>query len=388
MAKHVEGRLKDRQIRNAKGPARLLDGAGLYLTITESGARSWVLRVTVNGRQVMRGLGGYPDVGLAEARDKARMLRAALKEGRDVRAQHLKIAPGKLTFEQAFDEMWAVRKRKLANPKAAQQWPNTMRDYVFPHIGQMSVADVTPADILRILDLIWDDKPETARRVLQRLEVTFKSAILRGHREKASPCLGISGELGQAREPVKHHRSMPLADVPAFIERLRAWPKVKPISKLALEFITLTACRSGEVRRAEWSEIDLTSATWTIPAQRMKSRRVHRVPLCDRAVEILEEARIWQRADWLFPNPSTGEPLSDSGLTKLLRDAGLDVTVHGFRATFKTWADETGIRDLLSELSLAHVDPNRVRDAYRRSDLLEERREVMAKWSKIVLPEA
>jgi integrase len=264
-----------------------------------------------------------------------------------------------------------------------------MRDYVYPHIGDKAVADVTAGDIVAVLRPIWFEKPETAKRVLQRVEAVFKSAILHGYRKLASPCVGVAQELGTRHRKVANHRALPYAQVPDFLARLRAtnsWPA----TRLAFEWLVLTATRSGETRLARWAEIDEQAALWTIPAERMKAKRPHSVPLSPRCLEILQALRpVYPHGpdDLMFPSMKSGAPLSDMTLTKVLRDMGLadSATVHGMRSSFKVWCAEVAkVRDEVSEAALAHVIPEKVRAAYLRTDFLEERRPLMQAWAQFV----
>jgi integrase len=287
-----------------------------------------------------------------------------------------------VTFRAAFDAYFEAKRKSLSNKKHAEQWRSTMTTYVFPTLGRRAVADIGADDVLGVLSPIWLAKPETAKRVLQRMEAVFKSAILRGHRERASPCVGVAQELGTRHRKPINHRALPYADVPAFVADLRAGKRSS--ARLALEWLILTATRSGETRLATWNEINEKAALWTIPASRMKARREHVVPLSARCLAILREARaLHPGATLVFPGRNPDAPLSDMTLTKILRDMGYAdrATVHGFRSTFKVWCAEVAkVRDEVSEAALAHVIPEKVRAAYLRTDFLDERRDLMAKW--------
>jgi len=317
-------------------------------------------------------------------------MRQAAKDGIDIRKDQRRISKAKgVSFTKAFEDFFAIRKQHLSNGKHVQQWQNTMRDYVFPTIGKRPVADITAGEVIDVLKPIWFEKPETASRVLQRINATFDSAILRGTREKANPCVGISQELGTVHREARHHKALPWRDVPAFVRSLRG-SSASEITRLLFEFLVLTAARSGEARGALWEEIDFKNATWTIPGlsletgRRMKGRKQHIVPLSDRALEILERAKSLHDGRLIFSSPS-GQPLSDSTLSKLMRDWDLAGTPHGFRSAFKDWAAEHGIRDEVSEAALAHTDQNEVRAAYRRTQFLDERRGLMRDWSEFVI---
>ncbi len=390
-------RLSAIKVSKIKSPGLYEDGAGLRLVVTDQGTKRWALRITINGRRVERGLGVYPDVGIDDARRKAADFRRGAVDGRDIRAeQKLKRRSGQ-PFEQAFEDFFEVRSQQLANGKHVQQWRNTMRDYVFPKIGKRPVADISAAEVIDVLKPIWFKKPETASRVLQRLNAVFDSAILRGVRERANPCIGVSRELGTDHRQVTHHRALPWPEVPAYVQGLGG-RKAMTVTKLALEFLILTATRSGDVRGALWQEIDLKHKIWTIPGRdpatdrRTKTGETHVVPLSDRAIAILDEAlRLTSAAAHgaqsgdarIFPG-SKGQPLSDSTLSKLMRDAEIAGTPHGFRSAFKDWCAEAGVRDEVSEAALAHADPNAVRAAYRRTQFLDERMALMQRWADFV----
>lgn len=381
-------RLSAVKVSKASKPGLYEDGAGLRLVITDKGTKRWVLRLTINGRRVERGLGVYPDVSLDDAREQAAKMRRVARQGRDARVEEKQKRLASATFAEAFETFFAIREQQLSNGKHVQQWRNTMRDYVLPKIGKRPVADVTAAEVLDILKPIWFSKPETARRVLQRLKAVFDSAILRGARERANPCIGVIGELGTDHRKVTHHAALPWRKVPEFVRELRGWAAMTS-TKLVFEFLILTAARSGEARGALWDEIDLDTKLWTIPAsdpvtgRRMKSGEMHVVPLSDRAIEILREARKLHNGSVVFPG-TKGQPLSDNTLSKLMRDAGISGTPHGFRSSFKCWAAETGVRDEVSEAALAHADPNEVRAAYRRTRFQDERASLMQRWAGFV----
>jgi integrase len=377
-------RLNATRVKALKTQGTYEDGGGLRLVVDPSGAKRWVLRVSIGGKRRELGLGGYPTVSLEAARVKAGEVRKAAKDGRDLAAERRAARPSSVTFRQAFEAFFAVKRQALSNAKHLAQWPSTMATYVFPSIGHRPVAAVTASEVLDVLTPIWFDKPETAKRVLQRMEAVFKSAILRGHRETASPCIGVAQELGPKHRKVEHHPSLPYQQVPAFLERLKAGPN-QVSTRLALEWLILTACRSGEVRLARWSEIDREARLWTIPASRMKARRAHTIPLSRRCLEILDELRAAHPAsELMFPGAKPGRPMSDMTLTVLLRRMGLadSATAHGFRTSFKVWCAEIAkVRDEVSEAALAHTVPEKVRAAYLRTDFLVERRALMEGWA-------
>lgn len=379
-------RLSALKVAKLKEPGLYEDGAGLRLVVTDKGTKRWALRLTIDGRRVERGLGVWPDVGLDDARRKASQLRAGAKEGRDLKTEARTSRQHKaVTFKAAFETFFEIRRQKLSNGKHIKQWETTMQTYVFPVIGKRPVSEIGATEVLAVLQPIWFSKPETASRVLQRVKAVFDSAILRGTRERANPCIGIVGELGTDHRKVAHHPALPWPQVPTFVRLIRE-RTARASTRLAFEFLILTAARSGDVRGALWSEIDFERRLWTIPGndpvtgRRMKTGEPHVVPLSDRAFDILQEARELDTGQLVFPGIQK-QPLSDNTLSKLMRDAGIAATPHGFRSTFKDWAAETGVRDEVSEAALAHADPNKVRAAYRRTRFLEERVGLMQRWA-------
>lgn len=380
-------RLTALKVQKSKSPGILDDGNGLRLFINKHGHKRWTCRVMVAGRRVSRGLGSYPDITLEAARTKAEDLRRAAREGRDF-AKQIKVerAKGSLSFRQAFERYFEDIKRPSLKPnRHAARWPISMENHVYPKLGERPVAEIDASEIIALLQPIWHTKRETANRVLQRISIIFKSTIVRGDRLTANPCEGVREELGKARPRVVHRRALPWSDVPAFARSLEQRTRLSDASRLALLFVIHTACRSEEVRGARWSEIDRTANEWTVPEARMKMKREHIVPLSDGAVAVLKRAKKIRRldTDLIFPS-NRGTVLSDNTLSKLMRDAEVNGTPHGFRTSFKVWASENGIRDEVSEAVLAHGDPDRVRAAYRRTTFLDDRRIAMKRWSELV----
>ncbi len=381
---------------NCANPGMHADGGGLYLQVTVGTAgqrnKSWLFRYAVGGRERQMGLGSLVNVKLSHARQKAAECRSLRWEGLDpidARETARRVAvEGVITFRRAFDTFFVTKRKSLSNAKHAEQWRSTMEAYVFPSIGNRPVADIETRDILDLLAPIWFAKAETARRVLQRIEAVFKSAILRGHRQRASPCVGVKEELGTRHRKTTHHRALPCGQVPAFVGDLRV-SNSRPATKLAFEWLVLTTTRSGETRLARWNEIDERAALWTIPGERMKAKRPHVVPLSKRCLEILREARaLYPSSDLVFPGAKRDAPLSDMAFTKALRDMGYgeQATPHGMRSAFKVWCAEVAkTRDEVSEAALAHTIPEKVRAAYLRTDFLQERKALMAAWAKFCL---
>jgi integrase len=370
-----ERRLKAKELTQL-APGTHEDGGGLRLVVEPSGARRWVVRVTIAGKQRSRGLGPYPLIPLEEARERAIDARRAARKGLDV----AKRASATGTFRQAFEEHLAHRQKGMRNPKHIWQWRAGIERHAFPVIGDRPIADVTHDEIVTVLKPIWHETPETARRILQRLQIIFDLAISRGIRERASPCTGVARDLGKQGDVVEHRKALPYTEVPAFIQKLRtcnSWL----ITKLAFEWLILTAARPGEVRGSMKAE--LQGDLWVVPKERMKAGAEHVVPLSRRCQEIAKEASAIALGPLLFPNKK-GEPLSDMTFTKLLRDQDLAdrASAHGFRSSFKDWCAEVAkARDEVSEAALAHVVPNKVKAAYLRTKFLEERRQLMDEWA-------
>ena len=385
-------RLSQLEVANAKVGIHG-DGGGLYLQVTKTAAgrlnKSWLFRYSVGGRERQMGLGALSEVKLADARQKAAECRQRRLDGIDpieTRENARRLSEARnVTFRQAFELFFATKRKSLSNAKHSAQWQSTMETYVFPTIGNRAVAEVEAREILDLLTPIWFAKPETARRVLQRMEAVFKSAILRGHRQRVSPCVGVTQELGTRHQKVVNHRALDYRRLPAFIADLRV-SSSQPATRLAFEWLVLTATRSGETRLARWDEIDERARLWTIPAGRMKAKRVHVVPLCERCLEILKLSRaLYPSSHLIFPGTKLGSALSNMTFTKVLRDMGyaLEATPHGMRSAFKDWCAEVAkVRDEVSEAALAHTIPGKVRAAYLRTDFLEERKALMATWAK------
>jgi len=380
--RHPEKALSAAKIRTAC-EGFYCDGNGLYLRVDASGARRWVLRTIVKGKRTDIGLGGLTLVSLAEAREEARRLRhiARIERGDPLaeRRQERRQVP---TFEEATRE---VHGSHAATFKArhAMRWITTLETYAFPVFGGRPVDGIQSSDILKVLSPIWIDKPETARRVKQRMKVVFRYAKAKGWRSGDDPTEGISEVLPKHTTKPQHHPALPYADLPAFIQEMRECPAGQAV-KLAFEFLILTAARTSEVLRATWNEIDLASKAWTVPAVRMKAREQHQVPLSPRCLEILETAKeIACGSEYVFPGRSPTKPLSNMALEMVVRRMSrVDITVHGFRSSFRDWAEEkTHYPNSVVEAALAHTVKNKVEAAYLRTKLFDQRRPLMAAWS-------
>lgn len=376
----VMGKLSATAVKAATRPGKLGDGDGLYLVVKPSGSKSWMVRIQKHGNRRDFGLGSASKVSLAIARERAREIRTWVELGLDPLFERRK-AQGIPTFREATAKVLAQHRSTWRNEKHEKQWIRTLEVYAFPHLGNVQVNDITGPMIRNVLAEIWLSKPETARRVRQRIGTVLDWAYASGYRDSEAPMRAISK--GLPRQPKKdgHYAAMPYSKVSAFIPRLR---ERESYSRLALEFTILTAARSGEVRHAVFDEFDLEAKLWTIPEERMKARREHVVPLCTRAVRIIErctELRI-PGLPLVFPGARMRKPMSDMTLTKLLRDMKETCTVHGFRSAFRDWAsEETNHQSDVAEAALAHAVKDKTEAAYRRGNLLEKRRLLMDDWA-------
>lgn len=383
--RHPDRALTAVKVRQVVTPGRYADGNGLYLVVDPSGAKRWLLRLVVQGKRRDFGLGSVRLVGLAEAREKALAFRKVARDGGDPLAERARVKVVAPTFEQAAERVHADQRASWKNEKHAAQWINTLRTYVHPHIGARPIDQIATPDILRVLSPIWQAKPETARRVRQRMHTVLDWAQAAGHRSGENPVAGVTRGLSNQTARPKHHAALPFAEVPAFMTTLRAsnegW-----IVKLAFEFLILTAARTGEVLNAQWSEIVSSEALWVVPASRMKAKREHRVPLPPRALDVLQQVKeLSDGGSFLFPGRSPGKPLSNMALLMAVRRLGVPVTTHGFRSSFRDWTAElTSIPREVAEMALAHTIKNRTEAAYRRGDLLAKRRELMDLWASFI----
>lgn len=374
------GTLSATAVKAASSPGRYGDGDGLFLLVGKGGAKSWMVRVQKDGRRRDIGLGSASKVPLKLARERASEVRTQIESGIDPVAERRKAA-GVPTFRAAAALVHAEHKASWKNAKHRAQWLSTLETYAFPAFGDRSVADIDAAAVRDALAAIWLKKPETARRLRQRIRTVIDWAVAKGYRDAALAMPVIDKALPKQRAKVRHHKALPYAELPAFLSGLRAR---ESMGRLALEAVILTAARSGEVRLATWAELDLEAATWTVPAERMKAGREHVVPLSTPAVALFERMKAHKRAnsEFVFPGAKRGKPLSDMTLTKALRDMGCEVTAHGFRSTFRDWvAEQTSWPAELAEAALAHVVSDKTVAAYQRGSMLEKRRELMSAWA-------
>ncbi|MFC0399248.1 tyrosine-type recombinase/integrase [Paraburkholderia rhizosphaerae] len=369
--------------------------AGLALQISATGARSWILRVTVGDRRREIGLGAYPGVSLKEAQEKAQAKRDEIAAGIDpvlerrAAASRLRADQAmEVTFEEAAGRFIKAKSPEWSNPKHAKQWTNTLTEYAYPVIGPMQVRHVTRAHVVSILEPIWTEKTETASRVRGRVEQVLDWARVKGLRDDGVNPAAWRGNLDKVlsspkkTKRVRNHPALPIMQMGDFMVTLRT---TDGISARCLEFTILTVARSGESRFAQWPEIDLKKAIWTVPAERMKAKKEHRVPLSPAAVALLETLERNDKTDLIFPGPRTNAALSDMSLLAIMRKRQLEATPHGFRSTFRDWASEyTNYPRELAEVALAHLKGDATEAAYWRGDVLEKRRQMMVDWADFI----
>ena len=383
--KHKFNRLSDIQVRKLTLKGRYGDGLGLNLVVTASGSKQWVLRTMVNGKRKDIGLGGYPTVTLGKAREAAMSMRRMAKQGKDpvaARREAMRVIP---TFAEAARQVHADNIPTWKETKAVTQWISSLENYAFPTIGKMKLDDIRPTDILSVLAPIWVEKHSTANRVRQRMSRVFDWAKTQEFLTRENPVSGIKQGLPKINGKVQHFKAMPYEDVASFITVLKSSTQSNNV-KLGLEFLILTACRSGELRGAKWAEVDLGACRWVVPAERMKASKEHVVPLTERSVAILKQAKeLLGDSEHIFPSSQNwNKAMCDATLTKALKKGlGYPYTVHGFRSTFRDWASETRTypNDVV-EMALAHTNPNKTEAAYKRGDLYEKRKELMKDWQR------
>lgn len=387
------GKLSARFVETASKPGLYGDGGGLYLKVGGDTAKSWIYRFALNEKPGKMGLGPLVTISLTEARDRAEDARKLVLDGmdpRDARRQRKAAAAAEasraITFDQAREQFIEAHRAGWKNAKHGAQWTATLATYASPIIGKLPVAEIDVGHVVRIIEPIWATKNETAHRVRGRIESILDWARVRGFRSGENPARwkGNLDHLLPKRNKVRkvqHHPALPYADVPDFMRDLRGRYGV---SALALEFTILTCCRTNEVLDARWSEIDIAGKTWTIPGEKMKGGKMHRVPLCARAVAIVEDMRSDKRSDFIFPGAKRGKPLSNMAMLNVLGRMGHDdITVHGFRSSFRDWvAEKTNFAREIAEVALAHDVGDETEKAYQRGDLFEKRTRLMKAWSR------
>jgi integrase len=376
------GKLTALKIRSLTEPGRYSDGDGLFLEINGKGAASWILRVQNNGKRQDIGLGSSKSVSLKDARDAAFATRQKIAQGIDPVSERKQERQAIPTFRKAAEQVHEEHQKAWKNGKHQDQWIATLKTYAFPKMGDVLVNDIEGPLIRDALAPIWLSKPETARRVRQRIGTVLDWSYAKGFRATEAPMRSLSKGLPRQPKKNQHFAALPYSAVPAFLGKLG---ERESVGRVALEALVLTAVRSGEIRGATWPELDLEAALWTVPARRMKMGRAHTVPLSPEAVAVFQRARKFKvgASDLVFPGQNSKKALSDMTLLKILRDMDLKVTVHGFRSAFRDWvAEQTDYAGEIAEAALAHTVSNKVEAAYRRTDFLDKRRLLMREWSK------
>jgi integrase len=388
-------RLSHRKAESIAKPGMYPDGGGLYLQVTKGAnntyRRSWLFRFAINGRERQMGLGRLEDVSLADARDRAAVAREQRRDGKDpivereaIQVQASTVAARTMSFDACSQAYIASHRAGWRNVKHASQWENTLTTYCSPVFGKLPVHFVDVGSVMKVLEPLWATKPETASRLRGRIERVLDWAKVRGYREGDNPARwrGHLDHLLPNKSKVrrvKHHAALPYSELPAFFEELQ---QREAIAAKALQFAILTAGRTGEIIGARWAEIDLLGRVWTVPAERMKWGREHRVPLSAAALKLLKHMNTVRQNEFVFSGDRRAS-LSDMALLMLLRRMRRpDLTTHGFRSTFRDWTEEqTNTPRAVAEMALAHAIENAVEAAYRRGDLFEKRRVLMSRWA-------
>ena len=371
-------------VKTISAPGRYGDGRGghgLSLLVKPSSTgrvrRIWCQRLRIDGKAVDLGLGSFPVTTLAEARAKALANRRSIEHGQDPRTKARTVP----TFSQAVETVIDLHQANWKNPRVAGQWRSSLETYAMPRLGRITVDKISTSDVLAVLVPIWSDKRETAMKIRRRISAVMRWAIAEGYRNSDPADSAISAALPKAGHRVTHQRALPFAEVGTALAAIRetgAWPA----TKLAFEFLTLTATRSGEVRQATWSEIDHGKRVWEIPAARTKTGKVHRVPLSNQAMDLLEQARESTGGEGLVFPSQRGKPLTDSTISKLVRENGIGCVPHGMRSSFRDWGAECSDAPReIAEFALGHVEGSAAELAYRRTDYFERRRELMQAWA-------
>ena len=386
-------RLSAIKVSRAKAKGLYADGGGLYLRVADGGSKGWVFRFKANGRLRDMGLGPAHTLSLAEAREAATECRKLRLQGIDpIDRRHSQRAAARvagasaMTFRQCADAFITSHEAGWGNAKHRQQWANTLAQHVHPVIGRLPVHAIDTPLVLKVIEPLWTTIPESASRIRGRIESILDWARVRGYRAGENPARwrGHLDHLLPARSKVRrveHHAALPYVVVGGFMGKLR---QESSIAARALEFLILTAGRLGEVRGATWDEVDLSSRTWTIPAERMKAKKEHRVPLGDAAVAVLKRMHNVRHSDLVFPGTLAGKQIAPMTMWLLVkRLADVDVNIHGFRSTFRDWAaEQTAFPAELAEMALAHSVGSAVEAAYRRTDLFDKRRKLMDAWAE------
>ena len=387
-------KLTELKIKSLTQQGRFADGNNLYLKVSPHGNKSWSCRYMFEGKTVEMGLGSYPAVSLKEARHRRSEVQLEVSRGfhpaeERKAARAASMQQKQISFEQAAYCSYKIKKTEWKNGKHQAQWIDTLKTYVFPKIGKMYVCDIQPADIVKCLSPIWLEKIETSQRVRQRIEFILNWAKAMGYREGENPATlkgNLEFMLPRQKKNVAHHPALEFKFLPSFWKDLK---QLNSVSADALQFLIFTAARSGEVRGAEWAEIDWNHGIWTVPANRMKSNKVHRVPLSDVAVAILKKRRSSSKGSLIFEGQKSGRPISDMAMLSVMRKRfpNINAVPHGFRSSFRDWAEHQDFSHRAIEYCLAHTLKSKVEAAYQRDDLLEQRRVILREWQRyITLP--
>lgn len=379
------------EVKRLTKPGRHAVGtiSGLLLAVKDSGAKSWILRTVVGGKRRNIGLGSYPEISLADAKERARDAKEKIRQGIDpveerrATSRALHEQSERMTFSEAARLCHEKKTSEFKNEKHAKQWISSVHRYAIPVIGDMPVDEIDLPHILQVLEPIWHEKTETATRLRQRLEAILSWATVSGHRSGDNPARW-QGHLDAVLpkpnklKKVNHHAALPWQQISSFMQDLR---QREGMGARALEFIILTATRSGEVRLATWEEIDLENKVWTVPGERMKAGQDHTVPLTDDAIKLLKTLPRLEGSSYVFPAPRGG-PLSDMSISTVCKRMKVDAVPHGFRSTFRDWcAENTNFPREVAEMALAHTIESKVEAAYRRGDLFQKRRKLMDAWA-------
>lgn len=384
--RHPHQRLAAVSLRTTRPPGRYADGNGLYLVVDPSGAKRWIWRGVIHGKRSELGLGSVQYTSLSEARDKATTYRRLARNGgspKVERAREKRIVP---TFKHAATQVHTEHLKTFRNPKHAAQWLQSLENDVFPIIGQQPIDTIDSGDVLKVLTPIWTVKPETARRLKQRIKLVFDWAKAKNFCSGTNPTEGLTQVLPKHKKDEKqHHAALPYHAVPQFVTTLKTIPDMRDSIRRGLEFLILTATRTNEVRLATWTEINRDEKTWIIPGERMKSGKEHRVPLSARALAILEQLQspVTDDQAYIFSGKPK-KPLSNMTFLKAARRVTTTpLTTHGFRSSFRDWCEErTTVARTVSEAALAHVVQDKTEAAYRRTDLFDKRRDLMDRWAR------
>ena len=384
--RHPFNKLTAMTVKKLSKPGKYADGNNLYLQIDISGARRWILRLTVGHRRRDMGLGSTMIVSLEEARQLARLYRGIAKSGGDPFLERQKERGFKVTFAYCAQKVHELNKPTWKNEKFALQWYSSLENHVLPKIGKLPISQITSSDILNVLSPIWNTRTDTARKLKQRIRLIIKWARAKGFFQGDDPVELAEQALPRKKRSDNHHKSLSYKDVPDLIVKIKE-SKISLPTQLAIQFTILSACRTSEVLRASWDEIDMQNLIWTIPAKRMKTGKIHEVPISSGMKDVLKDAKDKIGSPYfIFSSDQSGKELSNNTLRLAVQKRlGVDTTIHGMRSSFKDWASETtNFANEVSEMALAHVIPNKTEAAYRRGNLMDKRRHLMQMWSDFI----